>query len=152
QHQRVELDDIARLEIFGALGRDQLCACGYDRHPRAEAHRHLDVASGGKRAEGEWPQPMILGEYKLGRHDILAEGWHMLPGCNRGEDLDLVFIQSLHMLSHDHRVCVCRQWITSINPDGLLADRQPSWATLGRADRVGSTDGHTIHSRCVVMR
>src|SRR6266511_5047921 len=88
QHQRVELDDLAWLDVWARL--DQFRPGRHDRDARAAADLHVGAPARGGRAEVDRAEHLALGQDKLSRDDVLAHRPDVLPGRDWCHDLDLL--------------------------------------------------------------
>ena len=152
QHQRVVLDDVARLQL--AAGGDQFGARGLDGDARPPVDGDLRVPAAGDRAQVLGPQPVVGGQHQFGGDHVLAHGPHIGPRRAGREDLDVigaVLLHGLGMLDHDDRVHAVGQGVAGVDGHGLLAHAQQDGAGLGGAACVLAAHGVAVHGRGVVV-
>ena len=158
QHDRVVLDDVARLQAFLAvrvIEAHQFGAGGDDGDARLATHSQMGMAAADRCAKVLRAQLVVGWQHQLSRHDVLAHGPHVPPGRRGGHDLNyrlVALANKLRVLDHNHRVGEGGQRVAGINICCFDAQDQPFWHGLGSASGVLGAHRVAVHRGRVVVR
>ena len=145
----------ARAQVFLAgLGEGHdLCPAGDDAHAGLCEHQRFQHAARGQRAQLVGADADAGRQNDLGRHHVLAQLAHMLPGEGGLLDDHMLSVGlGVDVLHHDHGIGARGQGMAGIDPEGVGADGQAQGPPGGGGEGGFGVDGDAVHGRAVEGR